>query len=60
MQYSMQLARHDANYWLYRVRTGFGKSWKVLEIDNRFFKDLERFGNLVFGPLGHGKVMDFV
>jgi hypothetical protein len=44
----------------YRVRTGFGKSWKVLEIDNGFFQDLESFGNLIFGPLGYGKVMDFL
>jgi hypothetical protein len=42
-----------------RGRTGFGKSWKVLEIDNGFFQDLESFGKLIFGPLGYGKVMDF-
>ena len=27
-----------------RVRTGFGKFWKVLEIDNAIFQDLESFG----------------
>jgi hypothetical protein len=43
-----------------RVRTGFGKSWKVLEIDNGFFQDLDSFGKLIFGPLGYGKVMDFL
>jgi hypothetical protein len=43
-----------------RVHTGFGKSWKVLEIDNGFFQDLESFGKLIFGPLGYGKVMDFL
>jgi hypothetical protein len=33
--------------------------WEVLEIDNKFFQDLESFGKLIFGPLGYGKVMDF-
>jgi len=28
----------------YRVRTGFGKFWKVMEIENVFFQDLENFG----------------
>jgi hypothetical protein len=43
-----------------RVHTGFRKSWKVLEIDNGFFQDFESFGKLIFGPLGYGKVMDFL
>jgi hypothetical protein len=34
--------------------------WKVLEIDNGFFQDLESFGKLIFGPLGYGKVMHFL
>ena len=28
----------------YRVRMGFGKLWKVMEIDNAIFQDLESFG----------------
>jgi hypothetical protein len=36
---------------------GFGKFWKLI---NAFFQDLESFGKLIFGPLGYGKVMDFL
>jgi hypothetical protein len=39
---------------------GSYRFWKVLEIDNGFFQDLESFGKLIFGPLGYGKVMDFL
>ena len=39
---------------------GFWKVLESLEIDNAFFQDLESFGKLIFGPLGYGKVMDFV
>jgi hypothetical protein len=42
-----------------RVRTGFGKSWKVLEIDNGFFQDLASFGKWLFGPLGYEKLWIF-
>ena len=31
-----------------RVRTGFGKFWKVMEIDNAIFHDLESFGKGIF------------
>jgi hypothetical protein len=31
-----------------------------LEIDNGFFQDHESFGKSIFGPLGYGKVMDFL
>ena len=42
-----------------RVRTGFGKSWKVLEIDNTFFQDLESFGKFLFRLLAMEKLWIF-
>ena len=31
-----------------KIRTGFGKFWKVTEIDNAIFQDLESFGKEMF------------
>ena len=42
-----------------RARTGFGKLWKVMEIDNTIFQDLESFGKRDVFQIFHGKVLDF-
>jgi hypothetical protein len=57
MNFLFQYTAIICSHIIIRVRTGFGKSWKVLEIDNGFFQDLESFGKWIFGPLGYGKVI---
>ena len=42
-----------------RVRTGIGQFWKVMEIDNAFFQDLESFEKGRFFQIGYRKVVDF-
>ena len=37
------------------ARTGFGKSWIVLEISECIFRALGSFGKLVVVQLGYGK-----
>ena len=41
-----------------KVRTGFRRFWKVMEIDNTIFQDLESFGKEIFQS-GYGKGLDF-
>ena len=43
----------------YTARTGFGKSWIVLEISECIFRALGSFGKLVVAQLGYGKVNEF-
>ena len=43
---------------LYMFRIGFGKFWKVMEIDNATFQDLDIFGKGGF-QTGYGTVLDF-
>ena len=42
-----------------RVRKYFGKFWKVMEIDNAIFQDLESFGNERFFKLAMEKLWTF-
>ena len=42
-----------------RVSKGFGQFWKVIEIDNAVFQDLESFGKREDFQTGYGKVLDF-
>ena len=53
----MGLSLHgsDAN----RVRMGYGTFWKVLEIDNAIFQELESFGKREVFQNVYGKVLDF-
>ena len=42
-----------------RVCTGFGKFWKVMEIDIAIFEDLDNFGQGEVFQTGYEKVLDF-
>ena len=42
-----------------RVRTGIGQFWKVIEIDNAFFQDLESFATGRFFKLAIEKLWIF-
>ena len=44
---------------VYRARTGFEKFWKVMEIENAVFQELESFGKENFQN-GYGKFWIFV
>ena len=44
----------------YMVRTGSGKLWKVMEIDNAIFQDLETFGKRDVFQSGYEKFWKFV
>jgi len=38
-----------------RVHTGFGKSWKVMEIEKTNSRTWKCFGNFLFLKVGYGK-----
>ena len=38
---------------------GFGRLWKVMEIENAIFQDLKSFEKRVDFQSGYGKVLDF-
>ena len=44
---------------LCRARNGFGKLWKVMEIDNAIFQDLESFGKREIFQTGYGIVLEY-
>ena len=45
---------------VFRVRTGFGKFWKVVEIENAIFQDLESFGKERIFKMAMARVWIFV
>ena len=45
---------------IYRARTGFEKFWKVMEIENAVFEELESFGKERSFQNGYGKFWIFV
>ena len=42
-----------------RVRTGFGKHWKVIKVENAIFQDLKSLGKREHFQNGYGNVLDF-
>jgi len=43
-----------------RVYTGFGKSWKVMEMEKKNSRTWKSFGNFLFLKVGYGKVLKFL